>query len=149
MFKSPLKDFKIVPGLGTVAAGQTDQTTIAVDTTGYEGCIFLAYMGAITGGAATSLQAAQCATSGGSYNDLAGSSVVIADTDDNKVAALDIYRPSKPFLKATVKRATQNSVINGVIAILYNTRKYPVAQDTTNYVVSTSKVLGSPAEGTP
>lgn len=147
MFKTVLKDFKIVPVIASTAAGTSDVVAAAgIDTTGFEGCCILAYMGAITTNGVQSLQAAQCATSGGSYADLAGSGVTILDSEGSKIAVLDIYRPTKPFIKPTVKRATQNSAINGVIAILYNTRVFPVTQSST---VAASKQLASPAEGTP
>ena len=127
------------------AAGATDLTSEAVDMQGFESCECIVLVGAITSGAVTSLRASQCDTSGGSYADLLGSDVAIADTDDNKAARLEIVSPRERFLKFVTKRATQNAVVEGMIVTQRGARKLPVADAST---VVGSEIHVSPAEGT-
>lgn len=130
----------------TGAAGTTDLTSEAVDTAGFEGCRFIVGLGAITASAVTSVKVQQCDTSGGTYADLEGSSVTIADDDDNQIAIIDIFRPRERYLKFVTDRGTANAVVDFLLADLYSPRVGAVTQDTTT-VVST-EVHVSPAEGT-
>ena len=86
---------------------------------GWEGVTFLVPLGAIVGGAVTSIKVQQSSDDGGSddYTDVSGSAVTIADTDDDKLKYIDVLRPGKRYLKLIVSRATQNATIGGVIAI--------------------------------
>ena len=77
----------------------------------------------------------------------AGTAVSVADTDDNKCAVLEIYRPTNRYVRPVVTRATQNATIDSIVAILFNGRVSPVALDTS--LVAASKVVASPALGTP
>lgn len=130
----------------TGAAGTTDLTSEAIDTAGAEGVRLVTGFGAITAGAVTSVKVQQCDTSGGTYADLAGSSITVADTDDNKVAVSDIFRPTKRFIKVVQDRGTQNAVIDFLLAELYFPKAVPATDDTAS-VISTEKHV-SPAEGT-
>lgn len=141
-------DAKVTLVKTAVAAGQTSIQSDAVDMAGFEGVMFIISMGAITGGAATSVKAQQSATAalGGSETDLEGTSQTIADTEDNTVKIIDIYRPTKRYVNVQVLRATQDSVINSIIAIQYDAAKKPVTHDATT--VSGTETFVSPAEGT-
>lgn len=139
------KDMKIVRVLNGVVAGTTDQDSGAVDTRGFENCAFLSAFGAITSGAVTSVKVSQCDTSGGSYADLLGSSITVADTDDNKCTLHDVIKPRERYLKCTIDRGTQNAVIDGMWAILYNGKVMPITADST---IISVKQLASTAEGT-
>ncbi|MCK6475330.1 MAG: hypothetical protein L6Q35_00695 [Phycisphaerales bacterium] len=144
-----LKNCKVVRCKNAVAAGTTDITdATGVDTSGFEEVTFLVPFGAITGSAVTSIKAQQSEDDGSSdaYSDLEGSSVTVADDQDNKVAILSIRRPLKKYVKCVVLRATQNSAIDGIIAILRHPRVRPVTQDTT--VMAASEELAGPSEGT-
>ena len=130
-------------------AAATDITDASgVDVSGYEEVTFLIPFGAITANAVTSVKAQQSDDDGSSdgYSDLEGSSVTVADDQDNKIAILTVRRPLKKYVKPVVLRATQNAVVDGIIAILRHPRVSPVTQDST--VISTSKELAGPAEGT-
>lgn len=132
----------------TVGAGASDVVSDIVDTAGYEGVRFITGFGAITSGAATSQKVEDSDDSGMSGSaDVAGSKVTVADTDDNKVSIVDIYRPAKRYLTCTTKRATQNAVIDFMIIELYGARKDPVTQDAT-VVAAGANVMSSPAQGT-
>ena len=134
--------------MNAVAAGQTDQTSSAIDTQGYDGVMIIASVGTLSAGAVTSLRAQSSSDDGGSdaYADLAGSDQAFAQaTDSNKQVVLDIFRPRERYIKAVLKRATGNAVIDGITAILYRSAQRPVVQGST---VAKSKSLNSPAEGT-
>lgn len=127
------------------AAGQTDVASAIIDTVGFEGVKFLVPMGAITSGAVTSAKAQQnSANSTSGMADLAGTSVTIADTDDNKMLVIDVNRPRERYVRALVDRATQDAVVGGIIAVLYGPRKAPVVND--DATVIAVKTVVSPEE---
>lgn len=144
-----LKNAKLVRCKNAVAAGTSDITdATGVDTSGFEEVAFLIAFGTITGSAVTSVKLQQSDDDGSSdaYSDLEGSSVNVADTNSNKVVILSCRRPLKKYVRAYVDRGTQNAVVDGIFAILRHPRVSPVTQDST--VVSTSKELAGPSEGT-
>ena len=117
-----------------VAAGTTDITdATAVDMQDYEGVRFIFAFGAITAGAATSVALAGLATSSPTpgTDDLLGTKITVADTDDDKLVILDLHQPAQRFIRPFVKRATQNSVVNSIVAELYGPKKLPVVKDAT------------------
>ena len=131
-----------------VAAGATDITDATViDMANYEGVRFIFAFGAITSGAATSVGAAALDTSSPTpgTDDLEGSKITVADTADDTIFILDINRPSQRYVRPFVKRATQNAVVNSIIAELYGPRVKPVTKDTT---VTSQELHVSPANGT-
>mgnify|MGYP001609701227 CR=1 FL=1 len=78
-------------------------------------------------------------------DDLAGSKITVADTESDKIVILDIYKPRLRYVRPFVKRATQNAVVNGIVAELYGPKKAPVSKDTT---VSAQETHVSPDVGT-
>ena len=135
-----------------VAAGQAEIDATGVDMQGYDAVVFMAMFGSITGGAVTSLKA-QASDDDGSTdayasNDLLGTSVVVSDASDNKIAYLEIIRPRKRYVRAVILRATQDSVVDGILALRYRKMgTLPVTQGTS--VIATSKIVTYPAVGTP
>jgi hypothetical protein len=126
------------------AAGTSAITSSAVDTAGYDGCLFIVPFGAIVSGAVTSIKVQQCDTSGGSYADLTGTAQTVADTDDDKLFYVDVFRPVEQFLKRVVSRATQNATVGGIIALRYRGSVRPVTQGTN----VSGESFNWPAEGT-
>lgn len=139
------KDCKVVRLMNAVAAGTSDQTSSYVDTNGYENVAFLTAFGTIDGGAVTSVKLQDCATSGGSYNDIASSKQTVADSNDNKVTVHEIVRPKLRYVQVYIDRGTANAVIDGVWAFLYNGHKTPITADSS--VIGTVQLI-SPADGT-
>lgn len=126
------------------AAGTSAITSSAVDTAGYDGCLFIVPFGAIVTNAVTSIKVQQCDTSGGSYADLLGTSQTVADDSDDKLFYVDVFRPQEQFLKLVVSRATQNATVGGIVAILYNASSRPTTQGTN----VAGETFNWPAEGT-
>jgi hypothetical protein len=106
------------------AAGTTLITSAAVDTLGFDSCLFLVPLGTIVAGAVTSIKVQQSSDDAASdtYDDLLGSNQTILDTDDDKLKYVDIVRIQKRYLKLLVTRGTSNATIGGVIALLYHGR---------------------------
>lgn len=139
---------KVTRVMNAVAAGTTVQTSSAVDMANFDGVRFIVSLGASVATAVAAIKGSDCDTSGGSYNDIAGSlgTAFTPTTDDNKVWILDIFRPTHRFVKCIVNRATANTTIDSVIAEQYGPRLQPKTDDATT--VLGRKVLTSPLDGT-
>ena len=126
-------------------AGQGTITSDELDMTGFEGVLILVHMGTITGSAATTTYIRQDTATGlGSGATLAGSTHTIADTASDTIFLTDLYRPLEQFVDVQVTRATQNSVIQSIVAIQYNGRKPPVTHDAST--VTAAIYLAGPSE---
>lgn len=139
---------KIVRVSNAVSAGTSAVNCTAVNMAGYDSVCFVLNVGALTATQVTALKAAQSSDNGSSddWTDIEGSLVgPFGDSDGNDQLILDIKKPGKQYVRATVNRATANAVIDTVIAILYNARDLPVTQDAT--VIDHHKLV-TPAEGT-
>lgn len=142
------KSEKVTRVLNAVAAGQTEQTSSAIDMAGFEGCKIYAAFGAITTGSVVTVKLQQSSDDGSAdaYSDLEGTSSAVADDRDNDLVVIDINRPTKRYLKVVIGRTTQNAVIDGVLAVQYGPRVMPTTDDSTTVVSRETHV--SPAEGT-
>lgn len=138
---------KVTRLLNGVAAGTTEQPGTSLDMAGFDGCLFMGFVGALTNGHTTALKAQQSSDNGSSdgFSDLAGSSVALADGDSNKVVLLDIYKPEKGYLKPVFSRGGANAVIDGIVAIQYASKTVPLTHGTT---VKALKTFVTPPEGT-
>ncbi len=128
-----------------VAAGTSDIDSSSVTMETFEGVRFTVAFGTITSGAATTIKAAQ-SSDDSNWNDLLGTAITIADDDDNQLAVLDIWRPVDRYVRITVTRATQNAVVDGIIAEQYGPRVLPTTDDSTT--VMAREIHASPDEGT-
>lgn len=129
----------------TGSAATTDLTSEAIDTSGYEGVAIVVGFGAIVSGAVTSIKVQECDTSGGTYADLTGTAITVADTDDNKIAVSSIFKPLKRYVKVVVDRGTQNATVDFGLALLYGAHEVPV--DTDSMTIAVEKHV-SPVAGT-
>lgn len=133
----------ITPTAG--AAGATAINGATVDMAGWMGCLMKVTFGAITATAVTAIKAQQGQISDMSdAADLAGTAQSIADTDDDKVFYIDIYRPTERYLRLVVGRGTANAVVASAEYILYGPRKPPSAHGAN----VAGETFASPAEGT-
>lgn len=130
--------------VGTAAT--TDLTSEYIDTLGFEEVTIVTGFGAITSSAVTSVKLTQCDTSGGTYADLTGTSITVADDDDNQVTVHGLFRPKERYIKVVTDRGTANAVLDFQLAILSNPTIAPVTHDSATVV--SSEFYNSPAEGT-
>lgn len=135
--------------MNAVAAGTSVQNSSSVDMQGFDAVTFVALFGTISASAVTAIKVQQSDDDGGAddWTDLAGtlSTVMTPTTDNNKVLAVEVVRPTKRYLRLVVNRATGNAVIDGVFALKTHPRVSPVTHDTTVLGV---EVHAGPAEGT-
>lgn len=121
---------KTVHVLNAVAAGTTNQNTTSVDMAGFDGCRFVADLGALTATQVTSLKV-QGSTDNSNWSDITGAATAaMADADSSKTLIVDVIRPTQRYLRGVVLRATANAVINCVLAEQYRLRTLPATQDT-------------------
>lgn len=127
------------------AAGTTDINGSTLDMAHFAGVLMIVRMGAITAGAVTSIKAQQGDASDLSdAADLEGSAQTIADTDDDKTFYLDLYKPTKRYVRLVVDRGTQNAVVASAGYVQYEPLKAP----TTHGTNVSGETHVSPAEGT-
>ena len=141
------KNQKISRAISTADGGAatTDIEGATLDMQGFEGVLMIVTFGAITGSAVTSIKAQQGAESDLSdAADLAGTGQTVADSDDNEVFYIDLYRPTERYVRVYVDRGTQNAVVAGATYVQYGAKKGPVTHGT--YV--SGETHAGPAEGT-
>lgn len=130
-----------------VAAGAANIVSDQVDTAGYEGVEFIVGFGTIVTNAVTSIKLQQSAVAGSGQADLLGTSQAVSDASDDKIFRTGIYRPEKRYVNVAILRATQNSTIDFVLALLYGKQgKIPITHGAT--VGGTPEKFASPIEGT-
>lgn len=125
-----LKDLKILLAGAVVSAGSSiNNLGNAIDMSGFDGCLFIVPINdSVATGVATA-SAEQCDTSGGSYAALVGDDAAKTCTVDDdlngKFLIVDVFKPSKQYLKLRRKSATANIAYEAATAILYNARARP------------------------
>lgn len=124
---------RIVRHSNAVAAGTSDiEPTNGVDTAGARSVTFVVAFGAIVTDAVTSVKLQHSSVvngSGDAFTDIAGTTVTVADDDDNGVAVVELVNPTKRFVRCVVDRGTQNATVDSIIAILHGHGTVPVEQD--------------------
>jgi hypothetical protein len=138
-------DVKVVQAT-TVTAGAAAQTAVngdAVDLSGVEEILVLVPFGAITSGAATSIKWQEGSTSSPT-TDVAGTSITVADTEDNTTKRLRIVKPRSRYGRVVVSRATQDATVGAIYYVMTGNRVSPAVDGST--VVGETHV--SPAAGT-
>jgi|GEM_PF-887794 len=150
------RDVSFVRVVNATAAGVTLVTGTHVDSSMFDGVLFLFALGALTAGQATSVKVQGGALVNDSdMADLLGSAggpIAIADGDSNKMIAIDVAMPTFRYLRPLILRATQNAVVDGVLAICYHGGKLAYGQPQAPPLDATMKavaVLASPIAGTP
>lgn len=113
-------------------AGTSTLTTDVVDMSGYDAVRFIALTGDATSGTVltlTSLSNTANSASGGTSEAVATYTSTSSTDADNKLLITDVVRPAGRYVYATLARATQNCVVNGIICELYRARSLPITQD--------------------
>lgn len=138
------KNVEIVRVQNAAGADTTDLDGTVVDMQGYDGVMFVYGVGTLTGTQVTKLVAKQDDSATGDFSSLTGTdSGALADTDGNKLLVLDVYRPTKRYVRPTLDRGTANAVVDFGIVVKYRGSKAPVVQGST---VAKNVIVASPAE---
>lgn len=135
------KQTKVVLALAGAATGTSTLTTSTIDTSGYEGVMFVGSLAtANAGNFAKARQGQQSNMSDGA--DLVNTKVVPANNGDSFL--IDINRPQERYVDLQIVRAGATTITGDVYAILYGPRKMPTSHGST--ILAETHI--SPAEGT-
>lgn len=119
----------ITPTAG--AAGTTDINGSILDMQNFDGVLATVRMGAITASAVTSIKMQQGDESDLSdAADLEGTGQSIADDDDDETFYIDLFKPTKRYVRLVVDRGTANAVVAAANYIQYGPRKAPTSHGT-------------------
>jgi hypothetical protein len=142
-----LTDVRHVRCFGHQAAGTTDITTAAtVDMgadDGYDSVLFVVQFGAMVNLSVVNLTIRHGDSTDPSQASVATTGNVTSDGTDNTVLMLEVTKPRHRYLKPVLPIATQNAVIDSIIAYQYDSRKRPTTQAAT---VLSKLVFASPAD---
>lgn len=129
------------------AAGTGEVTSSVVDVGGAQGVCIVVAFGEITDGTPVVKVQQGNLANGNDMNDLVGNITMAATTDNNKLAIIDVKKPTKRYVRVVVDRSvgtpSTGSVIDDAIAIKYSGRVYPTLMGTT---VANKILLVSPEE---
>jgi len=129
------------------ASGTADRTGDIIDTAGYESVVFLVKVAAVEASGTNSIKVQQnTANSTSGMADLEGTSISIADDDDNQIFAIEIVKPLERYLRLYVDKDTSHACAESAVAILYGAKELPTDNNVDDTV--TSEIHHSPAEGT-
>ena len=137
---------KITVVANASAAGTSAINSSSVDMTGYDSVMFICTFGTIVSAGVQSVNLAQSADDS-TFADLLATSVTVADSDDDKAVWLEVHKPGDRYIRLEVAKATQNSTVEGIIAIQTNHKlNKPPTHDATTVLGGELHI--SPAEGT-
>jgi hypothetical protein len=125
------------------AAGSTAVNGATIDLSGVEELMILVPFGTIVSGAVTSIKFQEGDTTSPT-TDVEGTSITVADTDDNTTKVLRIIKPQKRYGRVVISRATQNATVGAAFYVCTGLRTPPATDGST--VVGELHV--SPAAGT-
>jgi hypothetical protein len=135
------KNVKVVLAKAGAGSAGTAVTSDAIDTQGFEGCMFVGSIATANAGNFAKVQ--QSSDNGAdTYADLEGTKVVPGDNGDSFM--IDVYRPRERYLKCLVTRAGADTATGDIYAILYGPAKAPTSHGAT----IDAETHVSPAEGT-
>lgn len=140
-------DTKIVSALDYISAN-SPRDGIAVDMAGYDSVLFVIKMAAIVATGVNTVKVEQDTVTGFSADpqDLLGTSVTIADDDDDEIKYIDLHQPLERFVRLVMTKNGVDACAESAIAILYNGRaKRPITQALT---VAEGERHVAPIEGT-
>ena len=143
------KDLKFYHALAAIsAASNTDSDSAYVDTSGFEGVVFIVPITDCLDTGVATATAKQCDTSGGTYAALSGAvaTATSAANDDlnGLLLVVDVYRPLERYVKINLVSATANIAFGETVAFAYGAAKVPITQLTAE--VSALTAVASPSE---
>lgn len=119
---------KVSRGINRQSSGSTAVGNI-VDMAGFEGCVFIAVGSSLTEGSTNvTLRARASTASGGTYVSIAGSDCestgMATGSFNSKMLVLDVYKPTKRYLRPVVAGASSDVMhTRAIVAIQYGPRR--------------------------
>lgn len=135
---SLLKDAKIMRVANDAVAGTADVTSSVVDLGSgeFDSICWVAALGEVTSGSVLTLTAKENtanSTSSPTPTSVSGGATTAftagASDADNNLVVVDVQRPAQRYQYCVLSRTTQNAVVDGIFAILYNSHSQPVTAD--------------------
>ena len=120
-----LNNVKVMRALNVQSTAVTATTGRAIDTKGFEGCLFIAVGSSLLCGAAAVLKVKTAATTTATFvsaNTKLTSTSLVTASFNYKTLCLDVYRPLNRYLKPCITGATSGT-IRSITAILYGPRR--------------------------
>ncbi len=117
--ESPADDRTLTRCMDAIAAGTTNQNSIAVALRGFVDHTFIGLTGTITATAVTGLQVEESPDGSAGWTEVAGAAVAFADSDDDeakevRVGVEDLLAASS-HIRCVFERGTANAVIDGMV----------------------------------
>jgi hypothetical protein len=115
---------------GAATAGTSAINGAVIDRANFESVRFTALLGDVTATCVLGLKLQSGDLSDGSdMADVSGAAVAYtagASDADSKLLVLDVFKPTKRYVRCVLTRTTANAVVNGILADLYHARREPV-----------------------
>ena len=142
-FKNQLKSQKVVKCASYQAASTTNiDSATTVDMAGYESVLFIVNLGTMVNGSVLNLTIYQGATDDGEAASVATSGDVTSDGTDDTIILLEVVKPLYRYLEPVLTIATQNAVVENILAVVGTPRTEAVTQDS---AVISDEIFQSPA----
>lgn len=122
---------RVADGAAAAYGGGATVTSDVVDMNGFGSVVFIAAVGAVdsTGTATLAVETSDNDTTG--FGAITDATASLTSADDNGLLVVEVFQPAKRYVRATLARATANSVCDGIIAIQRDAAYLPVTQDAT------------------
>lgn len=151
-----LKNIELIKQINPLSTDTSDSTSsIGIDMQNADGVMFLSVIGKSTAGSTGGQYQVKVkhsdSTASTAYTDLstaagdayAGFASGCTTGYLGHMIAVDVYRPTKRYIKATLHRGDESVASGGVVAIKYGLRNKPVSQSTS--YVAASDLAVSPS----
>ena len=138
------KNIKLILAKPAQAASTDAVPSDVIDMQGFEGVLFVTRFGTANDGNFIKVQQGALPDLSDAV-DLKGTKVVSGTDPSNEVCAIDIYKPTKRYLRLHATRGT-SSTLGDTYAIQYQARKAPPVSALSGTLVIETHV--SPEEGT-
>lgn len=117
-------DVKLTLVQAALADGQTDPDSTALDMAGFDGVMFVGFVGTVTATGTLTL-AAYDSDNNSDFSALTGASAAASDADSDKLLVVDVVNPRGRYVRTKLTRGTANSVYGGTLAIQYKAHAKP------------------------
>lgn len=128
---SLLKDTKISLVKVRQTGAQTEILSDTVDMQGFDSVMFVAITGDVSNTSVLTLTVKSNptdSTSGGTTEKAGTATTATATSADTKLIIVDVLRPTQRYCFASFTRTTADAVVEGIIAIQYNSKAKPITQ---------------------
>lgn len=119
-----LSQVKVRRALNAQSTATAATTGRAIDTAGFEGCLFIVTGSSLLAGTTGKIKVKTAASTTATFvaANTVGTHALASGSFDYKVLCMDVYRPLNRYLKCCVTNATSGTV-RSITAVLYGARR--------------------------